>query len=123
MDYVFIVVDPDPLVNLDLVGIIKSAFPKSQIVNMQMVSEAMPVLLEDQHSSILVIRSGVIGRKAAEALKNFVARQGTVVVIGNDADFDFPYEIVEMPFTDHMVLTAISSAAGGSPVPLPARRT
>ena len=123
MDRVFIVVDPDPLVNLDLVGIIKNAFPKSRVVNTQMVSEAMPILLEGKQRSILVIRSAALGKRLAEALKNFVARQGAVILIGNDMTTDFPKEVVDMPFTDDMILNAISSAASDLPVRPPASRT
>ena len=123
VDRVFIVVDPDPLVNLDLVGIIKNAFPKSRVVNTQMVSEAMPILLEGKQRSILVIRSAALGKRLAEALKNFVARQGAVILIGNDMTTDFPKEVVDMPFTDDMILNAISSAASDLPVRPPASRT
>ncbi len=112
MDFVvrtFVVVEPDPIVSMDLAGILKSSFPDSAVELHQNGAEAETRIATKPETVCIIINSKLATQGMLRVLKNCVGRGGHVVFVGPARDVGFPARFVEVPFNSGMVLDALSN--------------
>lgn len=105
----FYIVEPDPIISMDLHGVVQSSFPQSAV---KVVSDADAVVTELQaalqQAATFVINSSVVTEEALEALRAAVTHGAQVLFIGGSVAADFHAACVEMPFTSQMILDALT---------------
>lgn len=105
----FIIIDPDPIVSLDLEGLLVSQFTDAEVVSFRTADELACILTLMSARATLFVRGG--GFAQQEEVANLVraAVEGgcSVVSIGAHYGTDIPFQVVDMPFTNESILEII----------------
>jgi DNA-binding NarL/FixJ family response regulator len=123
MSKTFIVIEPDPVVGLDLVEMLRSAHPKCDVVVLGTLLDALGRLQATGAGAFVLINSAAAADRSLAMLRDVVVRGGRVVFIGRQPDIDFPATVVETPFTSAMIMNALLPSEGDQPVHQPAGHT
>lgn len=107
----FIIIEPDPIVSLDLIGIFETAFPDAELTLFQTEAEAQMHLALASPAVSVVVSSRVVSPSLLQTLRDCAARQSQVMIIGSARDLDFHAIVVDTPFTSEMVLSSLKGAA------------
>lgn len=107
----FIIIDPDPIVSLDLEGLLLSNFPQADIVSVCSPEEITKYKRVTTEETTLFVRSHMMAENddVARLVKAAAAAGSSVVLIGSHAGADIPAQIVDLPFTNESVLQKIVS--------------
>lgn len=107
--YRFFVFEPDPLVRMDLIGLLQERFPGSEISASKGPTETIGTL--DPHSlafTRFLISHQLLTAAVIEQISGSVAQGARVVVIGSPRDYGFKAEFVEKPFKSDMIFAALA---------------
>lgn len=104
----FVVIEPDPVIAMDLAGILAHGFPENALTVFRDALAAEKHLLAMTSAVCVLINSRVASAGLLLALRNCVAQQGEVVFIGSMGDLDFPATAIQMPFTSKMILSILT---------------
>lgn len=107
----FIIVEPDPIVSLDLTGILNFGFPASTVVRAQDVAEAEHLITGAMPSVCVLVNADVASGAMLDLLRACVMRGGEVLFIGEARDVGFAACFVRMPFTSGMIITTLTGRA------------
>lgn len=110
-DRTFIIIEPDPIIGLDLNGILSSAFPGAALKLFRDIAEAEKHIASAMSSACILLNSKVASCNILPLLSECVARGADVLFIGEANDVGFPANFVQMPFTSDMILTTLKSFA------------
>jgi len=103
----FIIVEPDPVVGLDLAGALSSAFPNSAMNLCMMAAEAKAHISDATTSFCILLNSRLASDEVIGSLRTCVSRGAQVVFVGTIDNVDFPADVVEMPFTTKMIMDVL----------------
>lgn len=123
MGKTFIVIEPDPVIGLDLVDMLRSAHPACDVAVEGSLLDATGRLQATGPGACVIINSGAVADRSPALLRDVVVRGGQIVFIGAQPDIDFPATVVETPFTSAMIMDALLQSGSDLPVPPPASRT
>ncbi len=123
MDQTFFVVETDPVISMDLVGLLDTSFPGTSINVLPTVDDAVVVAGSVSGSVCILIAGMHYNNRQAVPLATIANNGGKVIFIGRAHDIGAPARFVDYPFTSDMVLDAISNDAFGSPPPQPVSHT
>ena len=112
----FIIVEPDPIVCMDMQGILLTRYPQSDIIVGASLSDLGPAIHICGAETTLFIKSTLFADddELQHATRTAAARGGQVVMIGHTGGVDFAAVFVELPFTTEMVLAALDRNAPDS---------
>ncbi len=119
----FVVVEPDPVVGLDLVEMLRSAYPRCDVVVLGSLLDALGRLQATGAGACVLINSAAVADRSLVMLHDVVVRGGRVVFIGRQPDIDFPATVVETPFTSAMIMNALLLTRCDQPEHQPAGHT
>lgn len=112
MPSVFIIVETDPIVSMDLTGILSSAYQDSKIHVVPDLTVARGLAVRG--AGTCVIASGnQASNDPSEFLNKLASTGASVVCLGKPDDFGFPCVSVDVPFKAEMIIDAVASAASG----------
>ncbi|MEJ6403693.1 hypothetical protein [Yoonia sp. 2307UL14-13] len=103
----FVVVEPDPIINLDLVTMIRGTFDDGQVSAVQSWADAASLISAIHSHTTILINGALLNDRRLDTLRNVVSRGAYIVIVGKDILTDFPKAVVEVPFTTEMILTAL----------------
>lgn len=106
----FIIIEPDPIVCMDLEDMLVRQYPDGQVTAGFSLRDIGPAINAYGPDTAFFIKSAVLDGDPdlARVIRAAATRGSLIVVMGKDKDFDFPAAYVELPFTSDMVLAAIS---------------
>lgn len=123
MDQRFIVVEPDPVVRMDLVGTLEHSFPNGIVSAVASASEIGQVLDHLAVSVCVFVNGALVPDVAPDIARMIVESGGRIVSVGAPRSDAIPTTILETPFTMTMILDALASGAPDQPVHLPEGHT
>ena len=105
----FIIIEPDPIVRIDLEGTLMHDFPLSSINIGETLGDVQDALGAAARDAVLFVKGGMLLTDVdlLEAVKTLAARGCHIVSIGKVEMLDFVSTCVELPFTTEMVLEAV----------------
>lgn len=112
MPRVFIIVENDPIVSMDLTGILDAAFQDGQIHVVAEVADARSRALRGPDSCVIVNASQA-SSDSSGFLQELASSGSGVVCLGKPDDLGFPCVSVDVPFKAEMIIDAVASAASG----------
>ncbi|MCK0097706.1 hypothetical protein MWU60_19190 [Yoonia sp. F2084L] len=106
----FIIIEPDPIVAMDVEGLLISQFPRAHITTGASLADIGPAIHNCGPTSTMVVKGTLLAddgdlRRVARIA---AVRKARIVVIGGPFDFDFPATFIELPFTSDMMLAAMT---------------
>ena len=105
----FFVVEPDPVVSLDLVGTLQSAFPLAHVTSAAMIEEALRGLGSELPDRTSILMSASLATESTiGALRELIAKGAEIIMVGEGQSFGLPVSIVETPFTTDMILSVLA---------------
>jgi 2-keto-3-deoxy-L-rhamnonate aldolase RhmA len=104
----FIVIEPDPIVSMDLAGTLKSAFPESRVNLFQLLTEAKKQISTSPKTACILVSSSLVSSSMTEMLRDWVALGARLVFVGDINDVDVPSDVVQKPFTTQMILSVLA---------------
>jgi len=105
----FVVIEPDPIISLDLEGILKSEFSYASLTLFRDVEEAGTYLASVGYPLCIVVNSSAASAALLAVLRDCTARMSTVIFIGPIGVLDFPSFTIQMPFTSEMILSTLNT--------------
>lgn len=111
MQHLFIVIEPDPIVSMDLMGALQAGYPGSTVQVVGSIAEVRAH--SDLRSLRLLINSAVLSGAEPQLLNDILKRGGQIISIGGAPATGQVAATLEMPFTSEMILDAVSSVARG----------
>lgn len=119
----FIVIEPDPVIGLDLVDMLRSAHPRCDLAVLGSLADASGRLQAAAAGACVIVNSSAAAGRSLAMLRDVVVRGGQIVFIGNQPDIDFPAAIVATPFTSAMIMDALLPTGCNQPAPRPVGHT
>lgn len=104
----FIIIEPDPVVGLDLSGILGTAFAGAALSMFRTIGEAEKHIASAASSVCILLNAKAATSGMLPLLRECVAKGGEVMFIGDAADVGFPAYFVQVPFTSEMILTTLT---------------
>ncbi|WP_342076972.1 hypothetical protein [Yoonia sp. SS1-5] len=117
MERTFIVIEPDPIVSMDLAGTLKTVFPKSDLSIVTSVPQARRLVISDQALICVLINSKLVVPTDLAFLQSLVAGGGHVMCLGEPVDAGFPTMSVSVPFTADMIVEAVLNVGSDPTAP------
>ena len=111
----FIILDPDPIVRMDISGLLSAHFPGASVIEHSAFDEMGQAIHNVGPQTIFFIKESLISAGSAleTALKSAVVRGSRIVVIGARRAMGFPADFLELPFDSDMVIAALTGADRG----------
>ena len=105
----FIIIEPDPIVCLDMEGMLTTRYPQSDVIAGASLSDIGHAIHTCGPDSTLFIKSALFSEDEAllRVTRSAVTRGGQVVIIGHSVEVDFAATFVELPFTTGMIMAAL----------------
>lgn len=127
MDLSFVIVEPDPVVRMDLVGTLEHSFPAGTVVSVSSASE-IGQLFETLTpsatlSAVVFVNGALMPDLAPEIVRAIVGAGGRIVSIGRSDSDAIPSTMLDVPFTMSMILDVLAGDAPGPRGLLPEVRT
>ncbi|WP_298860247.1 hypothetical protein [uncultured Sulfitobacter sp.] len=108
----FVIVEPDPVIGLDLTGILQSEFPEAELKLFRRQEDAEQHIHKVTSPICVVLSASVATAPMLALLQERVASQGEVLFIGSERDVGFPAAFVQTPFTSEMILSGLIRQVG-----------
>lgn len=116
MQSVFLVVEADDFVSDDLVQILRSADPDTQVVAVKSLAGAEDVIAQDTPVDTAFVHARAEDLLASPLLSKLEEKKASVVILnGHDLDNDPEVEdwvVVAVPFSSAMIESALQTARG-----------
>ena len=122
MNQSFVVVEPDPVVLMDLVGTLQHSFAAGSVVSFASASEISQFLNQVVFSACFFVNGVLLQEIAPDIVRTIIDAGGKIVSIGRPADDVVSTTILEVPFTMPMILEALSIGAPDLLSPRPGLR-
>lgn len=121
VDKTFIIIEPDPVVCMDVEGMLIAEYPKSQLSVGASLADVAPMTYSCGANCTLFVRGSLISESddLGRAVRIAATRGCRIVIIGLEEDFDFPATFIDLPFTTDMVMAAVGQAASERPINAP----
>ncbi|WP_299728037.1 hypothetical protein [uncultured Tateyamaria sp.] len=123
MNLSFVIVEPDPVVRMDLVGTLEHSFPAGSVTACASTAEITQLFETLAASASFFVNGALLPDLAPEVTRAILAAGGRIVSVGKPATDAVPSTLLEVPFTMTTILDALANAAPDLPVPRPAGHT
>ena len=123
MDLSFVIVEPDPVVRMDLVGTLEHSFPTGTVTAVEATGEIGQMFETPTSSASLFVNGALMPELAPDITRSVIEAGGRIVSIGRSASDAIPATLLEVPFTMSMILDALEHAAPDLHVPRPQGHT
>jgi hypothetical protein len=116
MTKTFIIIDPDPIVRMDVEGTLIGQYPDCTVVVGASLQDIGPAINVCGPDTTLFIKSTLVLESAdlLRVVKTAATRGSHVVIIGQREELDVPATFVDLPFTTDMVIAAVDPDVSGS---------
>ena len=118
----FFIIEDDPIVRIDLEGMIAVQYPSARVDSVASWTELGPALLNSGPESAVFVRGTLISRdeRLEKMIRVATTRQTRIVIIGARDQTNIPAFFVEPPFTSDMMLAALAGHVQEDGEPPPA---
>lgn len=120
MGRVFYIIEPDPVVGLDLAGALRDWFDGARIERLQTVAAMLDAPVGAD--AVCLVNPSAVPPQDLDVLALWQARGAGLVFIGAPAPGYEAAWVLDQPFTTDMIVEAVN-AASAAPVTPPAPRT
>ncbi len=106
----FIIIEPDPIVAMDVEGLLSSQFPRADITTGASLADIGPAIHNCGPASMLVVKGALLADDGdlRRVVQTAAVRRARIFVIGEPSDLDFPVTFIELPFTSDTMLAAMT---------------
>ncbi|WP_299286075.1 hypothetical protein [uncultured Tateyamaria sp.] len=118
-----IVIEPDPLVRMDLMGALQDGHVDAILSECATVSDATPLVLQAKGPVTVFVNSSLMPQLEPATQHAIIQSRGKIICVGDARPTVVPITILEKPFTTPMIMDALSNGAHGRPVSRPEVRT
>ncbi len=108
MKRTFYIAEPDRILSMDLAGALEAQFPMSTVLVEPSLHDLAGLHPSDR--ICIFARPAIIGDQDLNMLRRFVEAGSQAIVIGGGKDFGLPVTELEQPFTNEMILEAVSNS-------------
>ena len=117
----FIILETDPIVCMDLEGMLIGRYAESQVTQGSTLAEIGPAIYNCGPDTVLFVRGTLVEESddIRRVLQTAATRGSHVVVIGQEKEMGFPATFVDLPFTTEMVFAAVNPGASPDPSAAP----
>lgn len=106
----FFVIEDDPVVAMDLAGILGQQYPRCDVFVGGSMAEASRQTVSDATGLHVIVNARLIDDRATQLLAELVATGGQIVMIGEPFDIGLPAIFVAMPFTTEGIVEAVETS-------------
>lgn len=112
----FIIIEPDPIVVMDVEGTLKSRFDTCLIQSGSSLQDVLAAIQECGPRTTILVRSTLISANNdfARALRVCAARGSHIIVFGETNDGAFPFTVLEVPFTTQTLNAVLDDSVSGN---------
>ena len=112
----FIILEPDPIVRMDISGLLASEYPAASVFQGAAFEELGGSAEDVGPQTTYFIKDSLISAGSAleSALKSAVVHGSRVIVMGARRAVGFPAEFLELPFDSEMVIATLTGLGNGS---------
>lgn len=112
----FILIEPDPIVCIDLEGALRDKYPDSQIDKADDPKCAKRLIDVSTSGTTIFIKGSLIGQHSdlARSIGDAAASGFSIVTIGKVEKLATPARFIDLPFTTDMIIEATTPAALGT---------
>lgn len=105
----FIIIEPDPVVCMDVEGMLIDKYPHCHVTAGATLADIGAAIYNCGPDSALFVKATLVlaDSDLRRVLETAATRGCAIVVIGHADDLDFPASFVELPFTTDMMLAAV----------------
>lgn len=118
----FIIIEPDPIVVMDIEGLLTAQFPRARIVAGASLADIGPAIHSCGPETTFVVKGSIVADDddLRRVVREAAVRTARIVVIGGPFEFDFAATFIELPFSSDMMLAVMTqdtpeSDAGAPP--------
>ena len=104
----FIVIQNDPIVSMDLLGLLETSFPESAIHLFDQLEAASVMIEASMASACVLIGSNLVTKTSLASVEDFIARGARMVIVGGGDGVSFAAAVVNTPFTTEMILDVLA---------------
>ncbi|WP_415404426.1 hypothetical protein [Tateyamaria sp. SN3-11] len=123
MDHCFVVVEPDPIVRMDVAGALEHNFPTSRVEDCNSLDDLEQLLVTARGPVSVFVNGAMLSELSAHVLKPVVEGGGQVVSIGGPAAPSIHATTLDVPFSTAMILEALPNVLPCPPAHQPEGRT
>lgn len=109
----FILVETNPVISMDVLGMIDEAFPDHKLIQGENLGAVTPDVKAAGPEVTLIISAGMSSTEDAAMLRDAVARGSQLIWLGEPEVDDIPAIVITLPFTNDTVLAAFGDAGIG----------
>lgn len=113
VDRTFIVVEADPIVSMDLMGMLKFAYANCSLALAAAEADAEKLIKAATGPVCVILNSELVSKRVLTVLRECVARGGQALLIGKKGDLDFPVQTIEFPFNSDMIIDLLTDERSG----------
>jgi len=112
----FIIIEPDPIVCMDVEGMLATAYPESRVIAGASLSDIGSAIYTCSPNTMLFVKGALVSDSddLRRVLQTAAARGCRIVTIGEAEGLDVPVTHIELPFTTDMVIAAVTPGHVGS---------
>jgi hypothetical protein len=106
----FIIIEPDPIVAMDVEGLLTAQFPRACITAGASLVDIGPAIHSCGPETTLVVKGSIVAYDddLRRVVREAAVRMARIVVIGGPFEFDFAVTFIELPFTSDMMLAVMT---------------
>ncbi len=107
----FIIIESDPIVCMDLEGMLISRYADSHIASGASLQDIGAAIYNCGPDTTLFVRAGLLKESSdlTRVIQMAATRGSHIVIMGQCVDLPFPATCVDLPFTTDMVISVIDS--------------
>ena len=111
MDHSFVVVEPDPIVRMDLAGALEDNFPNSRVEICASTDELQSSFMSMDSPVNLFVNATILSDLPPDMIKSVGDGGGRVVRVGSSTLPSDQTAVLDVPFSTAMILEAVSNVA------------
>ncbi|MDO6590347.1 hypothetical protein DS901_11415 [Loktanella sp. D2R18] len=104
----FIIIETDPIVIMDLTGLLSADYPSSRIDAPANNQDIASTIAQSGPNTVIIIKDALL-RDYLDPIKSAATRGNRIAILGNTTDIDLPAITIEMPFTQETIIGALCS--------------
>ena len=116
----FILLEPDPIICLDLTDMLRVAFPASDVQGGTSLDQATPLINKSGAGTTVLVCESLLdfNKELVKSLTDAAERGAKLVVIGGEPSIPLPAQVLHIPFSSKMVLDLITDQSDQDGLPV-----
>ncbi len=109
----FIIIEPDPIVAMDVEGLLITQFPRAHVVTGASLADIGSAIHNCGPDTTFVVKGALLASDddLMRVVRIAAVRKARIVVIGEPFELAFPANFISLPFTSDMMLAATTGSA------------